>query len=121
IDTNIIITTIHGAKGLEWQYVFLPDTERWIFPSYHTCNNCVSKYSSLKGCKCVLSTPIDANTKMLLLDELSVFYVGVTRARKQVYVSASAYRYNASNELKSSGFSCMVGMSGIKLINAKVD
>ena len=75
----------------------------------------------MKGCKCVLSTPIDANTKMLLLDELSVFYVGVTRARKQVYVSASAYRYNASNELKSSGFSCMVGMSGIKLINAKVD
>ena len=22
VDANIIITTIHGAKGLEWQYVF---------------------------------------------------------------------------------------------------
>lgn len=121
IDTNIIITTIHGAKGLEWQYVFLPDTERWIFPGYHTCSNCASKYSTLRGCKCVLPTPIVTDTKKLLLDELSVFYVGVTRARKQVYVSASAYRYNVSSELKSSGFSCMVGMSGIKLINAKVD
>ena len=121
VDANIIITTIHGAKGLEWQYVFLPDTERWMFPNYYTCKGCASKYSSLKGCKCVLPTPIDANTKKLLLDELSVFYVGVTRARKQVYVSASAYRYNAYGESKDSCFSCMVSMSGIKLINAKVD
>ena len=83
--------------------------------------HCASKYSSLKGCKCVLPTPIDANTKMLLLDELSVFYVGVTRARKQVYVSASAYRYNAYSESKDSCFSCMVGLGGIKLINAKVN
>lgn len=121
IDTNIIITTIHGAKGLEWQYVFLPDTERWIFPNYYTCNDCASKFSSLTNCKCVLPTIIDTNTKKLLLDELSVFYVGVTRARKQVYVSASAYRYNAYEELKPSGFSCLVGLSGIKLINAKVE
>ena len=68
-----------------------------------------------------MPTPIGTDTKKLLLDELSVFYVGVNRARKQVYVSARAYRYNVSSELKSSGFSCMVGMSGIKLINAKVD
>lgn len=121
IDTNIIITTIHGAKGLEWQYVFLPDTERWIFPNYYTCNGCTSKFSSLASCKCVLPTIIDTNTKKLLLDELSVFYVGVTRARKQVYVSASSYRYNAYEELKPSGFSCLVGLSGIKLINAKVE
>lgn len=121
IDTNIIITTIHGAKGLEWQYVFLPDTERWIFPNYYTCNDCASKFCPLKNCKCVLPNPIETTTKKLLLDEVSVFYVGVTRARKQVYVSASAYRYNVNGEAKPSGFSCMVGLSGIKLINAKVD
>lgn len=30
IDANVIFSTIHGAKGLEWDYVILPDMEAFL-------------------------------------------------------------------------------------------
>ena len=47
----------------------------------------------------------------------AIGYVGVTRARKQVYVSASGIRYN-NDGAKSSVFSCLVNINGIKLVDA---
>lgn len=49
-----------------------------------------------------------------MLDELSVFYVAVTRARKQVYVSASAKRGTG----KQGCLSCFSHISGISVVNA---
>lgn len=115
VNANIIITTIHGAKGLEWEYVFLSDVERWVFPSF-TCNLCLNRFATSPNCKCSMPSPLSPALKKVLLDELSVFYVGVTRARKQVYVSASAKRYNADGEEKSSIFSCLSTLCGIKLV-----
>ena len=66
----------------------------------------------------------EKNTKLTLdmlndmLEELSVFYVAVTRARKQVYLSASATRYNNNREIKKSVFSCFAKLKGIKLYDA---
>lgn len=118
VNQNIIMSTIHGAKGLEWEYVFLADVERWIFPNYFTCNECLQKFSPFESCKCKICIPLEKQLQGKIIDELSVFYVGVTRARKQVYISASAKRYNSNDEEKSSGFSCLAAMSGIKLIDA---
>lgn len=50
-----------------------------------------------------------------MVDELSVFYVAVTRARKQVYVSASAKRENG----KQGCLSCFARISGIRIVNAE--
>ena len=44
---------------------------------------------------------------------------GVTRARKQVFVSASQSRVSYKNEIIPSVFSCFANLSGIKLVNAK--
>jgi DNA helicase-2/ATP-dependent DNA helicase PcrA len=52
------------------------------------------------------------------LDELSVFYVGVTRAKSQVFVSASAKRLDYYGKEKNSSFSCMAALEGIKLVKA---
>lgn len=50
-----------------------------------------------------------------MVDELSVFYVAVTRARKQVYVSASAKRENG----KQGCLSCFTRIPGIRIVNAE--
>lgn len=117
VDSDIILSTVHGAKGLEWDFVFIADLERWIFPGYYICSQCTEKFSRLNSCKCKL--PVKSNFTepftQSILDELSVFYVAITRARKQVYVSASAKKANN----KDSAFSCFVTLDGIKLINAE--
>ena len=119
IDTNIILSTVHGAKGLEWTYVFLPDLERWIFPGYPVCINCNNKNSVCYKHKCSLPYDLNPSFERKMIDELSVFYVGITRARKQVFVSASANRLNYSGKPIASSFSCLASLNGIKLENAK--
>ena len=69
--------------------------------------------------KCKLPDKINDDFNNAGLDELSVFYVGVTRAKKQVFVSASKKRIKNSGDLTPSDFSCFVNLSGIKLVNAK--
>lgn len=119
IDTSVIVATVHGAKGLEWDYVFLADLERWVFPNYFICTLCPQKYKPLERYTCHLDqNNITGEFRDAIIDELSVFYVGVTRARKQVFVSASARRFNATCAEKESGFSCFASLCGIRLIKA---
>ena len=30
VDSQVILSTIHGAKGLEWDYIMLCDVEQWV-------------------------------------------------------------------------------------------
>lgn len=120
INSNVVMTTVHGAKGLEWDYVFLPDVERWVFPGYYNCINCINNRTNFVKCRCYLPNSITPELINQLIDELSVFYVGITRARKQVYISASDVRYNNSGNLYESGFSCLSSLSGIQLTDGQV-
>jgi len=60
-NDGISITTVHSAKGQEWDYVFLINVVDGVYPHYGT------------------------KTKSLV-DELRVFYVAVTRHHKQLYL-----------------------------------
>lgn len=113
IDCDVILATVHGAKGLEWDYVFLPDLEQWVFPGFSTCILCEGK-NNPSGTKC--SFVYSNNVEKEILEELSVFYVGVTRARKQVFVSASGKRANGKN----SKYSCFSSMPGVKLVKSTI-
>ncbi|MGO4887281.1 UvrD-helicase domain-containing protein [Anaerobacillus sp. MEB173] len=92
VEENLIVTTVYGAKGLEWDYVIIPDVEKDSFPNYHgMCKNCSFKRWCQLG--------INQNNEAQLIDELGVFYVAVTRAKKQVYLTASeknAFGYNVN-------------------------
>ena len=67
----ISVMTLHGAKGLEFDAVFLPGWEDGLFPSQRTMDE-----NGIKG----------------LEEERRLAYVGLTRARKRAFVSFAANR-----------------------------
>ena len=115
VDSSVILSTVHGAKGLEWDYVFIVDLEIWGMPGYFICKDCGNRFDNTTTAKCNFPNISNAEFREKLLDELSVFYVATTRARKQVYVSASQKRANG----KSGKYSCFAALPGIKLVDAR--
>jgi DNA helicase-2/ATP-dependent DNA helicase PcrA len=106
VDQNVIISTIHGAKGLEWDYVLMPDMEQYSIPNWHgLCGACNHKSN------CDLT--VNSGNEKIFLEELSVFYVGVTRARKQIFFSASKNRFKANGTTQRANLSCMLKLPGI--------
>ena len=70
-DTQLSIMTLHAAKGLEFDVVFLPGWEDGIFPH---------------------SRAIDESGAKGLEEERRLAYVGMTRARKKLYITYSMNR-----------------------------
>ena len=100
VNANIIISTVHAAKGLEWDYVILPDMEQDLFPSDKgLCKTC--------QCKNDCNLIVTEDNQQEFLRELSVFYVAVTRARKQVYFTASEKQITPYAE-RSKNISCLL-------------
>jgi|GEM_PF-172008 len=116
VDSQVILSTIHGAKGLEWDYVILADVEQWVLT--FVCRQCPSRNTASSSC-CRLPQIIPEDMKNPILDDLCVFYVGLTRARKQAYISASAERFNAKGKQFTNGnICCLALIDGIKLVDA---
>ncbi len=113
LDENIIITTVHSAKGLEWDYVIIPDMERNSFPNYMSlCSSCkrfLNNDSCNAGFICEKKEYFDK-----YMDILSIFYVAVTRARKQVFFSGSLESIN-NVKYPHTKYSCLLSLPGIKL------
>ena len=107
VNTNIIISTVHAAKGLEWDFVILPDMEQDSFPNW---------YGLCGACKCRSDCKISINTdnETKFLEELSVFYVAVTRARKQVFFTASQTAPDKNGTDRQKNISCFLSLPGIK-------
>jgi DNA helicase-2/ATP-dependent DNA helicase PcrA len=68
---RVNLMTLHGAKGLEFDTVFLPGWEEGVFPNQRSMDE-----SGLKG----------------LEEERRLAYVGLTRARRRAIVSHAANR-----------------------------
>ncbi len=68
---HITLMTLHGAKGLEFDAVFLTGWEEGLFPSQRTMDE-----NGLKG----------------LEEERRLAYVGITRARQKAFISYAANR-----------------------------
>ncbi len=68
---RVNLMTLHGAKGLEFDTVFLPGWEDGVFPNQRALDE-----SGAKG----------------LEEERRLAYVGLTRARKRAIVSHAAHR-----------------------------
>ncbi len=75
-DNNVTIMTLHGSKGLEFDTVFLPGWEEGIIPNQRS---------------------IDDQGEMGLEEERRLAYVGITRAKKNLYISFSRNRMMYGN------------------------
>ncbi len=84
-DNMVGIMTMHAAKGLEFETVFLPGWEEGVFPSQRS-----SEENGAKGIE----------------EERRLAYVGITRAKKRSYILYAANRriYNQSQSSLSSRF-----------------
>lgn len=69
-QNKVALMTIHLAKGLEFSYVYIVGLEEDLFPS-----------------------AMSMNTRSELEEERRLFYVAVTRAEKQVYLTYALSRY----------------------------
>ncbi len=69
---KINLMTMHGAKGLEFDVVFLPGWEEGLFPHQKS---------------------LEEGGDAALEEERRLAYVGITRAKKQVYISFSMNRF----------------------------
>ena len=113
LNENIIITTVHSAKGLEWDYVIIPDMERNSFPNYMSlCSSC-SRLSNHNSCNAGYISE-DTKSPSKYVEILSVFYVAVTRAKKQVFFSASLESIN-NPQYPDTKYSCLLYLPGLKL------
>ena len=84
---QVTLMTLHGAKGLEFDVVFLPGWEEGLFPHQRA---------------------LDESGSRGLEEERRLAYVGLTRARKRAYVSWAANR-RIHNQWQSSVPSRFVG------------
>lgn len=73
-DNKVSLMTVHAAKGLEFRYVFIVGMEENLFPSQRSTNS-----------------PAE------LEEERRLFYVAITRAKEQLYISFTKSRYNWGN------------------------
>ena len=82
-QSPVTLTTIHRAKGLEWKVVFIPMLSENLFPSNKVKIN-TSDYE----------------------EERRVFYVGITRAKEQLYLLSpkKMTSFKGQNDLNLSQF-----------------
>ncbi|MBR6088878.1 MAG: ATP-dependent helicase [Anaerolineaceae bacterium] len=118
---KIVVTTYHKAKGLEWDQVFLTSCNNYDFPDgneaqyvnrrykpKYVCDNLDLQAEILQALK-VVSFPEkglryrrgDGSREAWLdsvKERLRLLYVGITRARKGLYVSFNSGRYGNTTE-----------------------
>jgi len=83
-QTGVIVNTVHGVKGAEFPIVFLPFQGGGSFPLYHRSDKRVKHPpdSWLRYAQSVDLTPKEHHYQ----EERRLFYVAVTRAKKQLYL-----------------------------------
>lgn len=70
-DDRVLLMTLHGSKGLEFPTVFLAGMEEGLFPSYMS---------------------MDSEDPVAIEEERRLCYVGMTRAKKELFLSAAKWR-----------------------------
>lgn len=91
IQNAIQLLTLHGSKGREFEYVFMP--------------NLIAKNWENKSIPNTLSLPvkyqddIEQSESLIISEQLKLLFVGITRAKHTLYLSFSQRNKNRLNQL----------------------
>jgi DNA helicase II / ATP-dependent DNA helicase PcrA len=95
-DKNSVeISTVHGSKGLEFDYVFIVDTVKGRFPTVRRSDPITLPEE--------LTNAIYPEGDFHLQEERRLFYVAMTRARKRLFLTYSD-QYEGAKKWKPSPF-----------------
>lgn len=72
-DEKVLLMTLHSAKGLEFEHVYLAGMEEGMFPSYMTLE-------------------VEDNDPYAMEEERRLAYVGITRAKKELTLTCARAR-----------------------------
>ena len=98
-EEMVSIMTLHSAKGLEFDTVFLPGWEEGLFPHQRT---------------------LDENGEAGLEEERRLAYVGLTRARRRAHISFAANR-RVHNQWQSALPSRVIDEQPPEFVEARTD
>ena len=77
VKNKIFLSTIHGVKGLQFEAIIICGLEQYSFPNWRICNPCYRNSIN------------PDYLKRELLKNLKVFYVGISRAKRYLYLTSS--------------------------------
>ena len=85
-EDRVTLTTMHGAKGLEFRFVFVIGLEEGLMPHLRSLTERVTDAAPVSGSddEEIVGHSID--------EERRLFYVAVTRAKERLYLSRSKQR-----------------------------
>jgi DNA helicase-2/ATP-dependent DNA helicase PcrA len=94
------LTTVHGAKGLEWSCVYLPYLGRGHFPAKRQHESCPPPADMVKTFSDGEEGVDEAQKDLHLEEEECLFFVALSRARDSLCLSR-AERYGGNNSKAS--------------------
>lgn len=94
-SSKVVVSTIHGAKGLEWPIVFVPNLTESYFPAAWALKGDSSKKTSKSTLK---------RGTHLVDEERRALYVAMTRAKCSLYLNGFSKKIFGDEELEESRF-----------------
>ncbi|MEN8253288.1 MAG: ATP-dependent DNA helicase, partial [Patescibacteria group bacterium] len=110
-EKGVTISTVHGAKGKEWDYVFLPNL---IDKHWGNARSPLTLPLPDKILRFQAESKQDKNE-----DDRRLFYVGLTRAKKQVFLSFSKLNEENKKEQLQAVFLAELLEADLDILNKK--
>lgn len=93
---SVFVTTVHKAKGLEFEYVFIPK----VTDSYWGSSRGQTSLIKIPW-KYLSRTALTVEKEESVEEERRLFYVALTRAKKQLFLSYSAQNEDGKEQIAS--------------------
>ncbi len=102
-NESVRIMTVHGAKGLEFKYVFIVNLVDKKFPT-------IARSEKISIPEALIKEKIAASVDAHLEEERRLFYVAATRAKEELYLTG-AKDYGGARDKKPSRFILEMGIN----------